>query len=199
MEIYKHDEFFNKNIKHLLLAEGGSKITNDSADAGGLTKYGIADNADGVKDGKTDVDGDGIAETKIENLTEEDAIRIYRRNYYEILYPQYLKSEELILNLFDFGVNSGPVRAIKTLQKVIGSIEDGKMGPNTAKLANDYKGNIVGAYKIARKDFYNDITESSINNYKKTNPNATEKDLMTHTNKRYINGWKNRVDNLKLA
>ena len=199
MDKFEHGDFYSKIIKQVLLSEGNDKITNDPADRGGLTRFGVADAADGIKDGMTDVNGDGKADKKIIDLTEADAIQIFKREYYDPIHAEYFKSKELILNIFDFGVNAGIVQAVKTLQKALGITEDGVVGPNTAKTANNYPGNIVGAYKSARKDFYDYITKRSVDKYLSTHPNATEKDLMTYTNKRFIKGWKNRVDNLKLG
>lgn len=42
--------------------------------------------ADGLADGKTDVDGDGKPDTRIKDLTEEQAGQIYFRDYW---YPAY--------------------------------------------------------------------------------------------------------------
>ena len=64
--------------------EGG--YVNDPTDKGGKTKYGISDKRDGLADGKTDVDGDGKPDTRIKDLTEEQAGQIYFRDYW---YPAY--------------------------------------------------------------------------------------------------------------
>ena len=57
--------------------EGG--YSNDPRDAGGETNHGIADMRDGVRDGMTDTDGDGKPDTKIKDLTKQQAIGIYKR------------------------------------------------------------------------------------------------------------------------
>lgn len=44
--------------------------------------------------------------------------------------------------VFDFGVNSGPVRAVKTLQKVLRVPQDGWIGPQTIQAIAEYDSNI---------------------------------------------------------
>ena len=58
-----------KFIRIVLLSEGGSKYTNDPKDAGGETKYGISKKA--------------FPNVDIKNLTETDAIAIYKKMYYD--------------------------------------------------------------------------------------------------------------------
>lgn len=50
----------------------------------------------------------------------------------------------------------------------------------------------------ARVKFFNDITESSIKKYeKKIGRKATESELMKYTNKRFLKGWLNRLNDIK--
>ena len=49
-----------------------------------------------------------------------------------------------------------------------------------------------------RKKFFNDIVTSSIVNYeKKLGRKATEKEIMKNTQKRFLNGWLNRLNDFK--
>jgi lysozyme family protein len=65
-------------------------------------------------------------------IPDETVAAIYRRNYWD-----KVKGDDLPAGLdyamFDFGVNSGPDRAIKFLQRIVGTTVDGKMGPNTLR------------------------------------------------------------------
>lgn len=65
-------------LAFVLAREGG--YVNDPTDKGGETKYGISDKRDGLADGKADVDGDGKPDTRIKDLTEEQAGQIYFRD-----------------------------------------------------------------------------------------------------------------------
>nr|WP_234835980.1 glycosyl hydrolase 108 family protein [Sinorhizobium meliloti] len=62
-------------------------------------------------------------------MSREEAADIYRRSYW----PQCGVDlpPGLDYAVFDFGVNSGPARAVKTLQKVVGVREDGHVGEQT--------------------------------------------------------------------
>lgn len=71
----------------------------------------------------------------LRELTKADAFQIYKVNYWD-----KIKGDELPAGLdytmFDFAVNSGPAKAIMTLQKVLGVAQDGILGPITLKEAN---------------------------------------------------------------
>src|SRR5690606_41734117 len=43
---------------------------------------------------------------------------------------------------FDFGVNSGPARAVKSLQKVVGVAQDGIVGGQTLNAVNAFPGGV---------------------------------------------------------
>ena len=56
--------------------------------------------------------------------------------------------------VFDFGVNSGPSRAIKFAQEIVGVAEDGELGPITLKAINDMDANkFIDALCDVRLDF----------------------------------------------
>lgn len=105
-------------IDEILRREGGAVSTDDPADKGGRTQYGIAEasNPDAWKDGK---------------VTEEEARAIYERKY--LLGPGFDKIlfTPLRDQLVDFGVTSGPHLAIINLQTLLGVEPDGVLGPHT--------------------------------------------------------------------
>ena len=122
-------------LQFVLCKEGG--YSNHKSDNGGETNFGIADKRDGKADGLTDVDGDGKAETRIKDLTPQQAGEIYWREY-------WLKSrcdrlpKGVDLSVFDIAVNCGPRRAAKFLQEALEFAPekcDGKMGPLTISAA----------------------------------------------------------------
>lgn len=103
--------------------EGG--YSNVSTDRGGPTKCGVTHTTlashRGVK---------SVTAAQVKAISREEAEDIYRRSYWtqsggELLPPG------LDYAVFDFGVNSGPARAVKTLQKVVGVREDGQVGEQT--------------------------------------------------------------------
>lgn len=101
---------FAKALAFTFGEEGG--FANVSGDAGGLTKYGIADMRDHVPDGMTDVDGDGVPDTRIKDLTRDQAATIYERDYWLECACNRLP-EPLDLLVFDAAVNHSPTLALK--------------------------------------------------------------------------------------
>lgn len=66
----------------------------------------------------------------VKRLTLGEAREIYKRYYWDAVNGDMLPLG-LDLAVYDFAVNSGPSRAVRFLQKVVGTKVDGKMGPNT--------------------------------------------------------------------
>lgn len=117
---------FTHAVAFVLGKEGG--YVNDPTDKGGETKYGISDKRDGVADGMTDVSGDGQPDTRIKDLTLEQASQIYFRDYW---YPAYCPDwpDGISLLVFDAAVQHGVKKAISLLQSAAGVTADGIVGP----------------------------------------------------------------------
>lgn len=108
-------------IDRIFRREG--RLTNDPADSGGETDWGISRKAhpEAWADGK---------------VTEEEARRIYITKYlkpFEKVEEDYLKEQ-----LVDFGVTSHPITSAKTLQRILGVPQDGLVGPQTVKAIRKY-------------------------------------------------------------
>ncbi|WP_321532284.1 glycosyl hydrolase 108 family protein [uncultured Desulfuromonas sp.] len=101
---------FERIAAYTLQFEGG--YTFDPADPGGETKYGIS------KRSYPDLD--------IKNLTIEDAVRIYYRDYYHLprinRIADQSSAHDLAAKTFDLAVNTGQRRAIKLLQRAINQV-----------------------------------------------------------------------------
>jgi lysozyme family protein len=173
-----YTEIFERCIKVILKNEGG--YGNPKADSGGETNFGIADAADGKKDGMADIDRDGVGDIKIKDLTVDQAKEIYFNRYWVPMKLDGIRDENVVLDVFDMGVNAGTRRAIQLLQEITGATVDGDCGPQTCRKANYYEGDLVYAYKERRKKYYLALV--------KINP---EKQV-------FIAGWLNRVDNCKM-
>jgi lysozyme family protein len=115
---------FDDAMETILKLEGGSKITNDPRDPGGLTKWGISLRANPE-----------LTPAGIRKLTKAQAKEIYRAKYW---LPSKAKDMPLVMRLplFDAAVNHGVLGSAKLLQKALNtqgfSLEvDGKIGPKT--------------------------------------------------------------------
>lgn len=113
------DDAFERVIGH----EGG--YVNNPADPGGETKFGISKRSYPAED--------------IKGMTLDRAKAIYRRDFWGPAgcdaVPDAVK-----FDLFDMAVNSGPVTAIKTLQRAAGVTPDGLLGPITLQALNSIPG-----------------------------------------------------------
>lgn len=111
---------FDWCVDRILDAEGGSAITEDPDDPGGLTKYGISARSHPTVD--------------IRNLTREAAIEIYRIEYWQNAACE-LFPVPLDYYLFDAAVNQGVKRAVMTMQRMLHVPIDGWPGNITVHAA----------------------------------------------------------------
>lgn len=168
----------------VLILEGKDEITNDPDDRGGLTKWGISQRA------HPDVD--------IVNLTEEDAVEIYKRKYWDSIRADELPYPLDVL-AFDMSVNHGPGRAVRFLQSTVnGVLPLVKQEARPARLRVD---GAIGAETMGR-----------VMELHRCNPLATPlmaRDMLlrrtrfytrlirVHSQRKYIYGWlRQRVVNL---
>lgn len=128
--------------------EGG--YSNHPSDPGGPTKYGVTHKTLAAHRGVK-----SVTAAQVKALTLKEAEEVYRRSYWtqsggDLLPPgiDYMA--------FDYGVNSGPARAIKSLQKVVGVAQDGIVGGQTVSAVKDYPGGqnkLIKAYAAERLRF----------------------------------------------
>jgi lysozyme family protein len=133
--------------------EGG--YVNAKTDAGGPTKYGITHRTLAAARGVSSVSAE-----EVKALTIEEAADIYRKGYWNQSGGDLLPAG-LDYAAFDFGVNSGPSRAIRTLQRVLGVPEDGNCGPITAAAAANWPHgtrSLIKLYCEARMKFLRSLT-----------------------------------------
>src|SRR5439155_17573137 len=100
-----------------LLHEDSTLSGKVTVDAGGTTRWGIAE--------KSNPDLAPIAQLSLERALER-----YRKQYWLPAYAQ-LPSQHVADFVYDLGVNMSPCMAVKLLQRAVGSFEDGNLGPHT--------------------------------------------------------------------
>ena len=174
---------FDKAFELVIGAEGG--YTKDPNDRGNWTggeigrgellgtKYGISASTYGTslaKQGKT-----------IAGLTVDDAKAIYKRDWWDKMRCDDLP-DKFRYPLFSAAINCGMRTAVKWLQQSIGAKDDGAVGADTIKCANtcNIQWSLNGFYE-RWMDRYNTIV--------KRDP----------TQAKYLNGWRNRVEEVKRA
>ncbi|GAE14580.1 AmpG protein [Bacteroides pyogenes JCM 6292] len=84
-------------------------------------------------------------------------------------------------------------------QRLLGVKVDGIVGKKTLEALNAQDPDkFFQTVFDARKKFLQDITAGSVKRYEaRIGRKATEKELLTHTNKRFLKGWLNRLNDLK--
>jgi len=151
---------FNKAIEKTLVNEGG--YVNDPNDAGGETKYGISKRA--------------YPSVDIKNLTQDEAKAIYKRDYWNRLKADDIKSQKVAYELFDTAVNMGVRTASKLIQGCVGAHPDGVIGKKTLQLINSTPEELLLLrFKLAKIARYAYITRRR------------------PANKKYLLGWINRT------
>ena len=137
-------------LEMILHHEGG--YVNHPKDPGGETNLGVTkrvyEDFGGTKDMK--------------DLVREDVEPIYKKNYWDRLKCDDVPAG-LDLCLFDFGVNAGTGRSAKYLQRMIGTVADGGIGPNTLKCLDEYIAehgveDTIRNFQSARQEYYESLS-----------------------------------------
>lgn len=110
-------------IDDIIEREGG--FVNHPADKAGATKYGI------TKQALTEWRGHHVTVSDVRGMDEGEARDIYRSMY--VVGPGFDSlPEPLRTHVVDFGVNAGPMQAVRVLQRSLGTVTvDGVLGPKT--------------------------------------------------------------------
>ena len=113
---------FQRSLSLVLKHEGG--WADHPADPGGATNRGITIAV------FREVYGKGKTVDDLKRITDEQVAHIYRTRYWAKVRGDDLPAG-LDYAVFDFAVNSGPARAAKYLQRIVGVMQDGVIGPQT--------------------------------------------------------------------
>lgn len=176
-------------IDETIKAEGGAKVTNDPADRGGLTKYGV-----------TQATWNAFREpswpASVADATNEQAVEIYAKRYW--LAPGFDRiatvSPPLAFEMFDWGVTSGPSRPVQALQRVLNALNtqakdypdisaDGVYGAMSHSALTAFRNRraaeglryLLDMVQSLRRVFYIEISERD------------------KTQERFQNGWQSRI------
>lgn len=114
-------------IPRILEHEGG--YVDHPRDPGGATNKGIT-----IATFRAYIKPNGAKED-LKRLTTEQATVVYKRQYWDAVMADSLPVG-VDYAVADFAVNSGPSRAAKYLQAVVGVSQDGRIGPQTLAAVN---------------------------------------------------------------
>ena len=162
---------FEDCLARILKHEGG--YVNDPLDSGGRTNLGVTQRV------WEEFVGHPVTEADMKALTPQKIAPMYKLKYWNPSYCEVLP-KGLDYVVFDFAVNAGTGRSVKTLQQAIGCVSDGVIGPKTmAAINNANPKDLITKFSDARADFYQGIV-------------ARKPDQA-----RFIKGWLNRVEDAR--
>jgi lysozyme family protein len=153
------DLFFEKAIEH----EG--RVCEDvPGDAGGPTKWGITlgrlATIKRVPEPRRGTAAFDKLKAELYALSEDEIKQIYRRDYWDAVRGDDLPAG-VDYCVADFGLNSGPSRAVKYLQKQMGTPQTGKMDDKTIEeVSGHHADDVIIAYCTARTQFLKSIVEN---------------------------------------
>jgi len=161
---------YEQAITQVLKDEGG--YTNESTDPGGPTNWGIT-----IHDARTYWKSNATSQD-VKTMPRSVAEDIYIKHYAGPINYDSLPAG-VDYTIFDYAINSGISKSIKTVQELIGVPIDGTMGPITlAKINSSDPISLIHAIYIERLKFLKTL----------------------HTWSTYGHGWTNRCNNgLSLA
>lgn len=174
------DSFFPTLLKH----EGG--FVNDPADPGGATNKGVT-----IATFRLYAKPLLGVEPTLENLralTDEQAGKIYKKQYWDAIGGDAIRNQSLANIVFDFQVNAGN-RSAKLLQSVLNDLGaspalsvDGVVGKGTLAAVNAAtSAEVFARFKQGRKDYYTSL--------------ATRNPALA----RFLKGWLARTDSFTYA
>lgn len=163
-------------VDDIIRREGGATVTNDPSDSGGRTQYGISEHShpEAWADGK---------------VTPEEAREIYWSQYVKPF--RGISDQNLLHQLVDWGVPSGPETVAKLFQQIVGVEADGEIGPITLKAIEDYPGGTLFGEPVSGKVLLNLAVRDARTLFSAGIAKRRPKDL------KYLLGWIKRTQEFK--
>jgi lysozyme family protein len=145
---------FESSLVLVLKSEGG--FTTDTHDNGNKLPDGRAGSTNlGVTQANWEAFvGHPVTWDNMKALTAETVAPFYKRKYWDVAHCDELP-QGLDYLVFDFAVNAGVGRSIKTLQTAIGVTADGSLGPLSLSAINNLDPKLlIERFTDAKEKFY---------------------------------------------
>lgn len=185
----------NFSTAHTFTAKWEGGLSDDAADSGGLTKFGVdlamMQDIASTQAGRDTLDRMGIilpvTRNTIKNLTETQAASIYRWQAWEALKLDLIPLRPAIV-IYDAAVNSGPKQSVRFAQRGYNACvaygqpldTDGILGPATRKAMQQADTDkILMAMLDQREKFFYDLVAAK------------------PSQEVFLRGWLNRVTDLR--
>lgn len=163
---------YKKLIPIILEHEGG--FVNDPIDLGGATMKGVTLNT------FRHFYGEKKTVEDLKNITDEQWGTIFKKGYWDKVKADNIQSQSIANFLVDFAYNSGPIKAAKRLQDILGLKVDGIIGNISLTAINSHSPlPLFGKMKQDRIKFINEICEKR------------------PANEKYRKGWMKRINSFQ--
>lgn len=138
------------------------RYANVAGDSGGETFCGVARNYHPSWPGWVEVDKAKAAGEKLNGDSLFDRLlpllqTFYRLGFWNAIQGDVIQDQALADFLFACAVNMNTPQAIKLLQRAIGAVADGVLGPRTMAILNSGSPDILGRYAEQVRAFYDRI------------------------------------------
>jgi lysozyme family protein len=141
---------WQKSFELMLKSEGG--FVNHPSDPGGMTNLGV------TKATWENWVGRASDEAEMRGLTPEKVEPLYKKKYWDAVRGDEIENGGVAYLLFDFAVNAGVGRSIKTLQTAVGVTPDGGFGPMTMAAVQAIDPvELIEKFSQAKEDFYRSL------------------------------------------
>ena len=163
---------FQKSLQYVLESEGG--FSDNVADSGGATMKGIT-----LDTYRLFKKNSHLTANDLKSISDADVSTIYLNGFWDRCRCNDLPSG-IDYCVFDFAINAGYGRSIKTLQKAVGADADGDLGSITMALIRQTNINLlIKDFSVQKAIFYNNL--------------ATAKP----SQQVFLAGWLNRIATVK--
>jgi lysozyme family protein len=169
-----YSPLFLKCLNVVLKNEGG--LSNNPLDPGHATNKGITQAVYDIYRARK-----GESFQSVSLLTVEECDDIYLTLYWLPMKLTLLNDDDLILHVFDHGVNAGIRTSIKMLQRLVKTTDDGFIGEQTINAVSTFEGDILEEFIKRRKLFYVTLAQNR--------PSLRV----------FLKGWLKRIENCKFT
>lgn len=158
----------------ILQWEGG--FVNDPLDRGGVTNKGIT-----IGTFRRFYGPDATVE-QLRRITDDQWLHIFKTGYWNPWRADEIANQSVANIVVDWAWASGTKTSIKQVQRIVGVVVDGIVGPKSLAAINSCRQReLFDRIHAARLDFVDDIV--------RRNPSQS----------RFIRGWKNRINSIKFS
>lgn len=162
---------YRKLVPFILAREGG--YVNDPKDRGGATNKGVTLATFRAVYGQSKTVDD------LKNITDGQWEHIFKSLYWDKCRADDIKDQSVADMLVDYAYHSGTARAVKQLQKLVGTATDGIAGSKTVAAANGYARGQRALFATLKQRRL-----AHLEGIVRANPSQAK----------FLKGWKNRVN-----